>query len=335
MKKYLLLISLLALSLTSCGLFNNNEDKPINKPEYASKYAFPKHLDGEYYGDYFRAGVGNYYIHLSTKGFKSNGMPWANTAYYRIDLYGEMYDGPKSDIVPIPAGTYTLDKHNTCAKGTFTHYNSKRLSSDQEGYFDEELLFDEGKLVVEQNKMTLTVLIGNIQHVVTYEGEPTVADKSEEIKNSNSEGALSTLTEDYTTNLENHECIYVDYDDYYNTRHNNWVVAIWPNSRKGDHLQFDIMTDMYANEFTGTYTVGSSSSSYSFLKGFIGGDNTGYYMEGSWYYTEDGTTMAPFVDGTLTIAKGEGHIYTIDFSVVDDRGNKIDGSWQGYAQSGN
>ena len=95
------------------------------------------------------------------------------------------------------------------------------------------------------------------------------------------------------------------------------------------------MTDIYANEFTGTYTVGSSSTSYSFLKGFIGGGNTGYYMEGSWYYTEDGTTMAPFVDGTLTIAKGEGHIYTIDFSVVDDRGNNIDGSWQGYAQSGN
>ena len=335
MKKYLLLISFVALSLTSCSLFNLNDDKPDSKPKYGKKYAFPDHLDGEYYGDYFRAGVGNYYLHLSTKGFQDNGMPWANTTYYRIDLYGEMYDGPVSDIVPIPVGTYTLDKQNTCAKGTFTHHNSKRLTSNSEGYFYDEQSFENGKLVVEQNKMTLTVLVDNLQHIVTYEGKPMVADMSEEIKNSNSNGTLSTLTEDYTTKLTNHECIYVDYDDYYYTRLNNWVVAIWPKNRKGDHLQFDIMTDRYASDFTGTYTIGNSSTSYSFLEGIISGDSTGYYMEGSWYYTDDYSAMAPFVDGTLTIAKDDNKLYTISFSVVDDLGNTIEGSWQGKPQNGN
>lgn len=54
-------------------------------------------------------------------------------------------------------------------------------------------------------------------------------------------------------------------------------------------------------------------------------------MVGSWYYTDDGVTMAPFVDGKLTIDDNGHNTMFISFEVVDDRGNLIIGSWNGMA----
>ncbi|MBQ5594811.1 MAG: hypothetical protein IIU78_03800, partial [Alistipes sp.] len=59
---------------------------------------------------------------------------------------------------------------------------------------------------------------------------------------------------------------------------------------------------------------------------YIDGDGL---MSGSWYYTDDGITMAPFVSGTLSIVDNGNNTATVNFDVLDDLGFKITGSWTG------
>lgn len=57
------------------------------------------------------------------------------------------------------------------------------------------------------------------------------------------------------------------------------------------------------------------------------------YMSGSWYYTDDGVTMAPFVGGNLRISNAGGGNIRVDFTVTDDNGNTITGNWTGTPQA--
>ena len=63
---------------------------------------------------------------------------------------------------------------------------------------------------------------------------------------------------------------------------------------------------------------------------FDGEDGVGYLL-GSWYYTDDGITMAPFVSGTLNIEDGGSGKISVRFDVKDDRDNALYGRWIGYA----
>ncbi len=314
------------------------EAKSVEEPEYVQFTA--DHFDGEYYGDYYSPGIGNYYIHLSDNGFQASGYALPNSTYYRIDLYSDYYGGPQVESLQLPYGTYTLDVDNKFEHGTFSVAYSKMLSSDAEGNFVVEKLFEAGELVVDEAGAVLRVTIDGKEHTVTYEGQTLVADKrsstGEDVGGGDDnvpEEALSTLTGDYNVVLDDHMLIYAYYGDYYSTGLNNWTFAIWPNDYEGDHIQFDIMnssaTDMY-----GEYSVGDENTAYSFFKGYIENDDSGTmgYMRGSWYYTDDGVTMAPFVDGELRISDTGGGNLKVDFSVTDDRGNKIRGSWRGMPQ---
>lgn len=327
---------LVSLALTSCDISWFKEHETIvNKPQRT--YISAQYFDGEYYGDHFSPGVGNYYIHISTRGFTESGNPKPNAAYYRIDLYGALYKGENTDIVPVPDGTYKLDKSNTHEAGTFSLDSSKYLCTDGEGYFDSLINFDSGVLEIKNGYTTLTVLINNIEHIVTCSKPAVVADKRSDIGNTDTDETLSTLTEDYTVNLSNHDLLYAHYGYYYRTGLHNWIIAIWPKSRKGDYIQFDIMTEVESSSgYNGTFTVGDTDQQYSFLKGGIGGDSTmGYYLEGSWYYTDTNSSIAPFVDGTLTITTNADSSVTAEFSVIDDRGNTISGNWSGHPKEYN
>jgi hypothetical protein len=129
------------------------------------------------------------------------------------------------------------------------------------------------------------------------------------------------------------EALYFDgeyYGDYYDTGLHNWTFALCPLDRVGDHIQFDIMTDS-AEDFLGTYSVGDASTPYSFLSGYIDGEDGVGYLLGSWYYTDDGITMAAFVSGTLNIEDGGSGKISVRFDVKDDRDNALYGRWIGYA----
>lgn len=312
--------------------------KPAEEPttvEFTANY-----FDGEYYGDYYSPGIGNYYLHLSDNGFQESGYALPNSTYYRIDLYSDYFSGSEVEYLQLPYGTYTLDLENTFAHGTFSVNYSKMLGSDTEGNFVIEKQFEAGELVVNEEGAVLKVTIEGKEHVVTYKGATLVADKrsatGEDVGGGEDlipEGTLSTLTEDYNVVLDDHMLIYANYGDYYSTGLNNWTFAIWPNDYEGDHIQFDIMSQS-ATAMFGNYTVGDENTASSFFKGYIEDDGSGSagFMRGSWYYTDDGTTMAPFAGGDLRISNAGGGNIKVDFTVTDDKGNTITGSWTGTPQ---
>lgn len=331
-REFTSLLTLVALLAVGCHT-EPTPDTP-DKPTPTDGVVFKAtHFDCEYYGDYYTTGVGNYYIHLSDNGFLESGFARPNSTYYRIDLYSDLYDDAEGEALHLPVGTYTLDTEDTLTHGTFSVAWSKYLQSDAEGEFIEELSFEAGVLIVTTSGAQLKVTIAGKEHTVTYEGEMVVADKriDDGDNDDRPEGILSTLTEDKTAQLDQHEMVYVNYGDYYATGLNNWTFAIWPLERIGDHIQFDIMSESGDTLF-GSYTIGDETTPFSFLRGTIEGDDEMGYMAGSWYYTDDGYTMAPFVDGVLTISDvGDGEA-KIEFDVKDDAGNKVTGSWQGVMQ---
>ena len=343
-KELIALLTIVALVVVGC----ESEPKP-EKPtpdEPTPEQPTPEegiefealYFDGEYYGDYYSPGIGNYYLHLSDNGFQESGFAQPNSTYYRIDLYSDYYDGAEVESLQLPVGTYRLDMENKFAHGTFSVAWSKYLTSDGEGQFIVEKSFEAGELMVTEDGAVLKVTIDGEEHTVSYKGKTLVADKrsatGEDVGGGDDipEGTLSTLTEDREVVLDDHELVYAYYGDYYATGLYNWTFALWPLDRMGDHIQFDVMSDS-AEDFLGTYTVGDESTAFSFFRGYIEDDGSGTagYMLGSWYYTDDGATMAPFVDGTLTIEDGGSGKISVRFDVKDDRDNALYGRWVGYA----
>lgn len=300
------------------------------------------YFGGEYYGDYYSPGVGNYFIHFSDKGFSDAGYALPEAVYYTLDLYGDYYGGEEVDRLPLPEGTYRLDMENSFTNGTFSVAYSKFTRSDADGQFVEEHQFEAGELVVTATQAVLKVTIAGVEHTVTFDGKADVADKrsatGEDVGGGDDdsgdvevpEDELSTLTEDYEVDLSDHMLIYCAYGDYYATGINNYTFAIWPNEYVGDFIQFDVMTSATDDAlFSGVFDCGDETSEYSFLRGYIAVEGDSGYMNGSWYYKDDGVTMAPFVGGELEVECRADGTASVEFAVLDDKGNTISGSWSG------
>ena len=99
------------------------------------------------------------------------------------------------------------------------------------------------------------------------------------------------------------------------------------NDGEGDFVQFDVLAgaDSTTN-FFGEYAINDSFEAYTSYTGYIDWDG---YMVGAWYYTDDGYTMAPFVDGTMSVVDNGDGTVTVEFDVYDDCDNNITGSWTG------
>lgn len=335
---------IMAVALLFAACERGNDDVvPSNKPDTPDQtedgvQLTATYFGGEYYGDYYSPGVGNYFIHFSDKGFDDAGYALPNASYYTLDLYSDYYGGSEVATLPLPEGTYRLDMDNTFAHGTFSVAYSKYTRSDDNGEFVEERQFEEGELTVTATEAVLRVTIAGEEHVVTFNGKADVADKrsatGEDVGGDDDveipEGELSTLTDDYEVDLSGHVLIYCAYGDYYSTGINNYTFAIWPNDYVGDFVQFDVMTSATDDAlFSGVYDCGDESSTYSFLRGYIFVEDNSGYMNGSWYYKDDGVTMAPFVGGELSVECNADGTASVEFAVLDDKGNTITGSWRG------
>jgi hypothetical protein len=110
----------------------------------------------------------------------------------------------------------------------------------------------------------------------------------------------------------------------------NWMIAIMPNDGAGDFVQFDLLAGPSSTEnFFGEYAINDTLESFTAYPGYIDDG----YMSGCWYYTEDGVTMAPFVDGSLDIVNNGDNTYTVSFDGYDDAGNNLTGTWTGEIRS--
>ena len=136
-----------------------------------------KYLYGDYYGDEYSPGVGNYYMKLSDLGITEDGYAYAGGSYYYVDLYGPLFEG-EGDIT-LPVGTYTFDANDSCAEWTIGAAYSVYIAFDENGNSlagEDGAPYTDATLVVTESGVTLTATIDGVEHTVTFEGVADITD---------------------------------------------------------------------------------------------------------------------------------------------------------------
>lgn len=280
-----------------------------------------------YYGDQYTPGTAdNFYFFLSDLGLDADGWELPNATYYRFDLYSELVNTENG--LALPYGTYTIDN------GSYDPYTIGAMYSgyyvmDSEGWdYAITGTITSGTVVVDENGVTAHIMVDGAWHTVTYTGAIEVIDAASGGGGDDDyEGPFSTLLDDLRCNLDDHTLYYRYYGDYYECGYMNWTFAIMPNDGEGDFAQFDVLAGSNSTtDFFGEYTIADTYEAYTSYPGYIDWNN---YMVGAWYYTDDGVTMAPFVDGTISIIDNGDGTATVEFDVYDDCDFNITGSWTG------
>lgn len=283
-----------------------------------------------YYGDQYTPGVAdNFYFFLSDMGVDADGWELPNATYYRFDLYSELVNAEEG--LAIPYGTYTIDNGSSDPFTIGAQYSAYYIM-DAEGWdYAVSSAITSGTVTISEDGVVADLMIAGAHHVVTFSGDILVTDASSGGGEGGGEGPYSTLWEDYRCNFDDHTLYYKYYGDYYETGYMNWTFAIMPNDQAGDFVQFDVLAGANSTtEFFGEYEINDTYGSYTSYTGSIDWDG---YMVGAWYYTDDGFTMAPFVDGTMSVEDNGDGTVTVEFDVYDDCDNNITGSWTGVMMS--
>ena len=150
----------------------------------------------------------------------------------------------------------------------------------------------------------------------------------------NMPGPFSTLTGDYTLDLEGAVGTADFYGDFYSTGGGNWYVFLEPTTGT-DGLQLDLVAEglNFADGITsGTYTAAATGNPYpgEYLVGYNDNGSLGgtMFLGG---FTADGyvSEFAPAMSGDLVITNHGDGTYTFSFEFLDDKGNTWDGEWTG------
>lgn len=236
----------------------------------------------------------------------------------------------------IATGTYTVSEDLT----EFTVYPgadffglmyygtyAQNFVSDSEGYIS---LVTDGTMEITGGNGNYTIkcnFIGSDGYKITctWSGEMVVEGMP---------GPISTLTGDYTLDLEGASATGVFWGDYYGTGGNNWTLQVLPTTGPDGFIADFVSAagDMSDGIPSGTYTA--SASGYpvpgEYLQGYLSGSNLGgtMYIGG---FTEEGyvSAFAPATSGDMIITNNGDGTYTFAFSFVDDLGYNWDGEWTG------
>ena len=144
---------------------------------------------------------------------------------------------------------------------------------------------------------------------------------------------FSTLTGDYTLDLEGAVAEAMEYGDYYGTGGTNWMINLLPGTCT-DGIQIDMTAEGFDTSTgipSGTYTASAGNPAPGeYLPGYMDG-NTLYGTVYVGDFTEDGyvQAFAPATSGDLVITNHGDGTYDISFSFLDDNGNTWDGQWSG------
>ncbi len=155
-----------------------------------------------------------------------------------------------------------------------------------------------------------------------------------ELEVSGMPGPISTLTGDYTVDLEGAVAEGNYWGDYYGTGGSNWDFQILPGTGS-DGFMADIVSetvDFSDGIPTGTYKAAASGypAPGEYLPGYESGSSLGgtMYLGG---FDEMGyvSEYAPAMSGDLNITNNGDGTYNISFEFTDDLGYKVDGEWSG------
>lgn len=298
-------------------------------------------LVGTYYGSQYSGTVGNYYIYLTDNGFTAEGGEKPNTTYYRLDLYGPLYDGERDGYVSLPEGRYKLDHDSTMASGTFDVRYSGYWQTDDMGVCKGSVKsFESGELVVAVDQVSLTVVVDGVTHRVHFAGEQFIKD------NAPTEGEGVSMEAKYA-----YAVYYGDQftmgraDNFYLYLSDLGLDANKQEQANATYYRFDIYTDIaqsnggrcvpdgeYIFDASTSYAVGSFGSEYSIY--YVRGENgtpltQAQPSEGVLRIEGDSIYAEVMIDGVKHTVTFSGKIEILNVEDGDDDGGDDDGGDDG------
>ena len=269
----------------------------------------------KYYGSEYSDNADNFFISL---------FDTTTSTGYAFDLYAKIGNGQS-----IPAGIYYLDSDATREPLTIDITYGGYYNIDSSGN-SEKIDFPISGYVEIDNygniEAVVTMYDSGKTHHITYTGGNIII--TDEREDDDSSSPVSSLTDDYHCDFNNHYAEAEYNGDFGNGAH-YWEIYIAPNNGIGDYvsLHFFNTTTNLAN-IDGSYEVSSSYEPSTIAAGFY---NDGYV--GTIFFNSlDGQYMddrALLVDGSAYITCDSYGYATVEFVMHDDYGNEVWGDWSG------
>lgn len=302
-------------------------------------------MDGYYYGEKYSVGSDRYAFFLSDKGLNNGGQAYTNGTYYYIDCYS-----PANKTTTLPMGTYTFNGADNGTAYSITN-NSRLMLTTDDVETTQSIMMTDAKMVVSANSITLVATIDGKQHKVTYTGDLSLTDSSDENnddgnddddKTDGQEGeAQSTLTADRHVTFDGEHRAKWGYEgDYWGTGYSNYTIYIMNKSGGyvyGDTLQFDLVTDNKSKDgkFAGKYTISDKPGKMIMVAGF-----TNKYAQavGSWFYEYGGSSASGYKNyamiksGTAEFIDNGDGTHTVKLDAYDYKNNNITCNWTGIIE---
>ena len=308
-------------------------------------------MDGYYYGEKYGTGADRYAFFLSDKGLNNGGQAYTDGTYYYIDCFS-----PANKTTTLPIGTYTFDGTNDGTNGGKAYSittNSQLILTTDNVETSQSTKMTDAKLVVSANSITLIATINGKTHKVTFTGDLSLDDVSDENENGGGDGggddktegqdgeAQSTLTGDRHVTFDGEHRAKWGYEgDYWGTGYSNYTIYIMNKSAGyvyGDTLQFDLVTDNTKRDgsFAGKYTISDKPGKLVMVAGF-----TNKYAQavGSWLYEYGGSSASGYKNyamiksGTAEFIANSDGTYTVKLDAYDYKGNNITCNWTGIIE---
>lgn len=230
------------------------------------------------------------------------------------------------EAMSINPGEYFNYMGVTLTMGTYISY-----IDESENVF--EGLISDGEMKVSGEPGNYTVECS----FVTAEGYSVECSYNGALEVTGFPGPYSTLTDDYTLDLEGASGSAQFWGDYYGNGTGNWIVVL---ESATDVVQLELITeevDFNAGLASAVYTpsvdpVNPAPGEY--VTGYLDGD---YLMGTNYMDTLEGLIVgcAPAVSGDLSITNNGDDTYTISFAFTDDLGHVWDGEWTGVLDFSN
>ncbi len=282
-------------------------------------------------------GIHNYYVVLSTVGTTESGYLQPNAEYYYFDIYSSVAANGSSTAI-IPNGTYTLSTDGNIRDGIVDYEWSNYTVSSDSDYV--EYYYQECTVVVSDSSIVATITLENGEkHIVKYNGSIEIP-----VYNPNGGGddgggtteGLSTLTDDHTFDIADGVFVGAYVGDLLYNGCNTCQVYLFEyldyetGEERGDQFEIDLQLPQNETDICGTYTAGTTAG--HFIPG-TAEDMGGQYMQvNSWYMTAGYVNFAPLVSGSVTVTKDDSDVYTFTIDTVDDKGNRIYGTFKGCGE---
>lgn len=286
------------------------------------------YLNGTYFG---RVESGfNYFVILSDVEAPYASAYLDRGVQYRLDLYSDIFGG--FGKAPVPQGVYRYDGGNNYEPGSFADDFSEY--DDYNGSALHTVRIVAGCIYVRERSIEAYLKLQNGEiHHVNYTGSLDLGYPGMDVP------PYSLLPEDFTFehNSAASDIRAMYFGDRFGVGYDNWTLELIETRTpySGDYFIVSLLlpkTDMDLGILEGEYKIWSNDMSndeyaYTFIPGSLLEGQPKY----SWYMVCQngmitGERGCPFVDGTIKVEK-TGSKYCVTFDCIDDRGNKISGTF--------